>query len=258
VRGVSIFSKEADLVQDWLALLKEQDRKQDWTVYPETAGWDVLLVHRNGSQIGIEAKLSLNAKVLAQALDGSTSYWNPNGPDYRAVLVPEGKVQHHMGSLARALGVTVLRHSPKDGGHGYRYIDLPTGEAWSSREWPNWCPAERCKLPDYVPDVEAGHSAPVQLTDWKVRAIKLLIVLERRGYVTRADMKALQISPTRWCDSWHGFLARDPRGFIRCERTPDLKAQHPVNWAQIDADFQAWGKEFDLKPTTDLFGGAAA
>lgn len=112
---------------------------------------------------------------------------------------------------------------------------------------------ERCILPDYIPDVAAGCAAPVQLTPWKINAIKLMIVLERRGYVTRKDMKVLQISPTRWCDHWHGFLAPAPdRRYVRCNRTPDLKAQHPVNWAQIEADFEVWGKDFAIDPVADL------
>jgi hypothetical protein len=69
-----------------------------------------------------------------------------------------------------------------------------------------------------------------------------MILLERRGRVTRGDMKALQISPTRWTDSWHGFLRADPAagGYVPCERTPDLKAQHPTNWAEIEADYDKW------------------
>lgn len=241
---------EAEMVQDWLGVLRKQDRDQQWTVYPETAGWDILLVHRDGRQVGIEAKLSLNAKVLDQALAGADSYWREDGPDYRAVLVPSGKVQMHLGNIARALGIVIIEARPAEP-YVSRHISLPT-TGWDERHWPNWCPAERCSLPDYVPDVEAGHSAPVQLTEWKIKAIKLMILLERRGYVTRADMKALQISPTRWCDSWHGFLGKDPRGYVRCQRTPDLKAQHPVNWAQIEADFPTWGKDFDITPQPDL------
>jgi hypothetical protein len=75
-----------------------------------------------------------------------------------------------------------------------------------------------------------------------VKAIKLMILLERRGRVTRGDMKALQISPTRWTDSWNGFLSASPEagGYVSNGRTPDLKRQHPTNWAEIEADFAKW------------------
>ncbi len=251
------YATEAEMVADWLAQLKASGAGKRWTVYAETCGWDLLLVHADGFQVGIEAKLSLNAKVLEQALSGADNYWRADGPDYRAVLVPEGKCQLHLTKIAGALGIQILTVTPLERGI-IRGMGLPD-ESWCSR-WANWLPAQRCKLPDYVPDVEGGHSAPVMLTEWKIRAIRLMIVLERRGYVTRADMKSLQISPTRWCDSWHGFLARTPAGYVRCNRTPDLKAQHPINWAQIEADIADWSK--DLAPLTpapsaDLFGDVA-
>jgi len=248
------WDREADMVRAFTDKVRGL-HDCPWTIYAETAGWDILLAHRDGYQVGIEAKLSLNAKVIEQSLSGTTSYWSESGPDYRAVLVPEGKVQGHMGKICSALGIGIILARSS----AWWNIDLPD-ERSSYRPWPNWCPAQRCSLPDYIPDVEGGHAAPVQLTPWKVRAIKLLILLERRGYVTRADMKALQISPTRWCDHWHGFLGRDETGkrLIRCSRTPDLKAQHPVNWAQIEADFDSWGAALIAAATgADMFGAAA-
>jgi len=231
------------MVAHWLEDLRATRLGETWTVYPETGGWDLLLVHRDGFQLGLEAKLSLNAKVLEQALKETDSYWRPNGPDYRGVLVPAGKCQHHLTSIARALGIGIVTVRPRE--RGVRYaMNLPGEEPYHSG-WASWLPAQRVKLPAYVPDVEAGHSAPVMLTDWKIRAIKLLIVLGRRGFVTRADMKALQISPTRWCDGWHGFLDRGADGYIRGERTPDLKAQHPRNWDEIEGDIAIWAKDLE-------------
>ena len=237
------FASEADLVAAWLAELRRFKHDEKWTIYPETAGWDLLMVHDAGHQVGIEAKLSLNAKVLAQTLDGAHRYYRPEGPDYRGVLVPRSKCQLHMGQLARALGVGVIAFAPADRWVSWTSSHLPDERDYSDG-WLNWLPGERCALPGYVPDVAAGVASPVQLTDWKIKAIKLLIVLERRGHVTRNDMKALRISPTRWCDNWHGLLDRaEARGvYVRGKRTPDLKAQHPVNYAQIEADFDTWAE----------------
>lgn len=233
------FKTEADMVRHWLAGdFAFSNRRGDWLVYPETAGWDLLLVHCDGYQLGIEAKLSLNAKVLDQALEGQHALWGEDGPDYRAVLVPEGKCQLHMHNLAQAVGIRILKAYPDK---ARRYAGLPD-ENSNYERWPNWLPSKRCRLPDYVPDVDAGNASPLMLTVWKIKAIKLMIVLERRGYVTRADMKALQISPTRWTDSWNGFLERGESGYIRGKRTPDLKTQHPTNYAEIEADFDEWAK----------------
>lgn len=230
------WANEAALVATFVERV-EKLRDKPWTVYAETAGWDLLLQHRDGYQLGIEAKLSLNAKVIDQALAGATKWHSTTGPDYRAVLVPEAKLQAHLGRICDAIGLGVIALKTQY----WQDLRLPD-ERYAFSQWSNWCPEKRCELPDYVPDVTGGHAAPVQLTLWKVKAIKLMIVLERRGYVTRADMKALQISPTRWTDAWQGFLARgEDNRFVRCHRTPDLRAQHPTNWAQIEADFPKWG-----------------
>lgn len=242
-----------------------QRRAQVWTVYPETADWDLLLVDEAGVQVGIEAKLSLNAKVLCQALPDAN--WSHDiGPDYRAVLVPGKGCQGHFHHIAFALGLTVIEVSTSDSGwKGGRYVQINPAQlpdehginSWNLRHWVSWLPSKRCSLPEYVPDVQGGKPSPVALTNWKIKAIKLMILLDRRGGVTRADMKHLGISPTRWTDAYNGFLAPDQiKGlYVRCARTPDLKAQHPTNWQQIEADFAKWAPA-DLLTTTapvDLF-----
>lgn len=236
------FATEAEMVADWLSQLQDRKHGEAWTVYAETAGWDLLLVHSDGYQLGIQAKLSLNAKVIAQALAGTSSFWTEVGPDYRAVMVPRGECQNHMAPILKALGLGIITVRPHERGCWYS-LDLPNeGQNFGGGHWPCWLPSERCALPDYIPDVKAGKACPVALTHWKIKAIKLMILLDRRGRVTRADMKALQISPTRWTDHYHGFLAPDSAagGYVRCTRTPDLKGQHPVNYAEIEADFDQW------------------
>jgi len=248
------FQSEADLVSAFVASVDAYNdhlrrRGPKWTIYPETAGWDLLLVDEAGVQVGIEAKLSLNAKVICQALPCAT-WTDADGPDYRAVLVPDRACQGHMHPIARALGLTIITVSKSDSRYDMGRIrisppglpDEHSGYDWDLREWVSWLPTQRCPLPAYVPDVQGGKPCPVALTDWKIKAIKLLILLERRSYVTRRDMKHLGISPTRWTDAYHGFLTPDPikGGYVRNGRTPDLRSQHPVNFVQIEADFDAW------------------
>lgn len=258
------YASEAELVREFLDRLNGRfgDGKR-WTVYAETAGWDLLLVHNEyGFQVGLEAKLSLNAKVIDQALKDQHSIWRTSGPDYRGILVPSIGRQLHLSNICEAigLGVVVLRDLPP--GH-YSSMSLPGEDGYHS-PWPNWCPAERCALPDYVPDVEAGHKSPVQLTPWKIKAIRLMILLDRRGVVTRRDMAALQISPSRWTDPYQGFLARHAggSGYVRHDATPDLRAQHPVNYAEIEADFAIWARpiapDLFVQPMVDLVQDASA
>ncbi|MGX9145916.1 hypothetical protein [Mesorhizobium sp. 128a] len=242
------FKTEAELCTAFVAAIPK-----GWTAYAETAGYDILLVRdADGLQIGVEAKLRLNAEVVLQA----SKEWGYNpqipAPDFRAALVPAGKHVGGMAEICAMLGITVISMThPQDhteSRYGWRppafRPDLPdknTNQYWSGKEhdWYDRCPAARCTLPDYVPDVGAGHPAPVALTNWKIRAIKLLIIMERRGYVTKADFKHVKIDPSRWTRDW---LERGvERGqFVIGKYTPDLKAQHPTNWAQIEADFEKW------------------
>nr|WP_303705446.1 hypothetical protein [Brevundimonas naejangsanensis] len=248
------FATEADLVAAFVAQVEawngNPNRKTSkWTVYPETAGWDLLLVDEAGVQIGVEAKLSLNAKVICQALPDPT-WADAEGPDYRVVLVPSRSCQLHMHPIARALGLTIIEISKSSGSYDPGRVrvvpsglpDEHSGFDWDLRHWFSWLPARRCRLPEYVPDVAGGKPSPVALTEWKIKAIKLMILLDRRGFVTRRDMRLLGISPTRWTDAFHGFLSPDPikGGYVRNGRTPDLRAQHPVNYVQIENDFQTW------------------
>ena len=240
------YATEADLVAAFVS-----DLPRGWCCYHETAGWDLLLVQdETGIQVGVEAKLSLSLKVLDQALP---KHWTEtNGPDYRAVLVPRVGTQHFLAGLMRQIGVTIITASNYEKGWSVSRIehhfqpDLPDeSHTYGLSNWLPWLPAERCRLPDYVPDVEGGKPSPRALTDWKVKAIKLMVLLDRRGHVTRRDMKLLGISPTRWTAHHHGFLVADPirGGYVRCDRTPDLRAQHPTNYAQIEADFDTWNPD---------------
>lgn len=249
-----LFARETDLVAAFVECLGKPPRNwgrvppigDGWTAYHETAGWDILLANTaNGLQLGIEAKLTFNPKVLDQALTG-LKYARSDGPDYRAVLVPRDACQQHMHRIATHLGIAVItigRDEDQSGFDMYPH-ELPIENQFYWQDlWPSWLPLRRHPLPDYVPDVSGGAAAPVALTPWKVKAIKLMILLERNGSVSRSDMKALDISPTRWTDRYHGFLDPSPEGYVRSDRTPDLKAQHPKNWAEIEADFDAWNPE---------------
>lgn len=250
---------EADLCAAFIAAATKPDRRgaQTWTAYPETAGFDILLVRDDGCQIGIEAKLVLNTRVIAQALPAREGWAHgaAPGPDYRAVLVPSLKVNADLSRICAALGVTViemrtLEPSTERWDRGF-WPDLPKESGDLHAEWHPWAPAVRCPVPDYIPDVRAGCSAPVALTAWKVKAIRLAVLLEERP-VTRADFKALQLSPTNWlCPG--GWLTKTDRGWIAGPGMPDFRAQHPRNYGEIAADKARW----DPAAATLFAGGAA-
>lgn len=257
----SKFRSEAELCRAFIT-----QRPEGWTAYPETGGFDILMVRdADGAQIGIEAKLRLNSKVVEQIAVPNHWHYSTEDPDFRAVLVPWG-ASNGLAAVCRLIGVTVIEMRSKES-----YVALVSEEAskwgrYRSRfekfrpdlpeikdsdwyywrlDWHDWCPPARVSLPEYVPDVGAGHSAPVQLSFWKIAAIKLCIVLERRGYVTAADFKHFKLSPSRWTQH---FLERGTtKGqYVAGRYTPDYRPVHPVNFAQIEADFQKWAPD-DLR-----------
>jgi hypothetical protein len=121
----------------------------------------------------------------------------------------------------------------------------PKGPKWKfspglnmnhSTGWHYWSPHKRSPLPDYVPDVPAGASGPVQLTKWKIGALRIVAVLELRGHVTREDFRAHQIDPRRWTGPAGWLQSTDIPG--RYVRGPDLDfdKQHPTIYAQVLAE----------------------
>lgn len=232
------FATEADLCRRFLAGVAKVG---GWTSYAETQGWDILLVRdEDGFQIGIEAKLKFNLHVINQALEsGQYSVMSP-GPDCRAVMVPDS--EYGFEKIAAYVGFTVIRVRPESKfGYGGYIFDpaLPKSkDSGFSDHWHEWCPAKRHELPEYVPDVAAGSSAPLQLTDWKISAIKIAITLERRGYVTRADFKHHGIDHRRWLSptGWLRFID----GRYVAGGMPDFKGQHPKAYEQIAADADKW------------------
>ncbi|WP_282026826.1 hypothetical protein [Limimaricola cinnabarinus] len=229
---------EADLCREFIGGLP-----RGWTAYPETGGFDILLSRdADGFQIGVEAKLTLNAKVICQAAE-ARSIWSvaASGPDCRAVLVPESKTRRNdFGKLLDLLNIVVITFQ-SNGNYGHIINpQLPQFDGYGpATSWPEFAPVSRISLPDYVPDVIAGDSAPVRLTDWKVKAIKIALTLEKRGWIARQDFKHFQISMSMWTQN--GWIAQRPGEKVwRSKDVPDFRVQHPVNFAQIEADYEKW------------------
>jgi hypothetical protein len=229
----------------------------DWTAYAESSGHDILLVRKvDGFQIGIQAKLKLNTDVINQVIEDGNSYSATNaGPDCRAVLVPYGDAGG-FSKICAYIGVTIIRvmaAAADDKYVVYRKAFDPDLPSEKNRHWgEHWfeqAPAKRHKLPEYVPDVPAGASAPLQLTDWKIKAIKIAVTLEKHGYVTRHDFKHHGIDYRRWIAPAYGWLVVENGRYIKGRSFPDFKRQHPVVYKQIRADAGKWMlKEEARKP----------
>lgn len=255
------FETEAALCQAFLRGIPDE-----WLPYPETAGWDILLVHRTGGwQIGVEAKLTLNAKVLVQAIDGRR---HEAGPDFRAVLV--GRVVAENAEIARALGLTVIvpksERAEVDWGpfagftkQGPRipqfHPELPKVETlarisdwwgdWDKQTWFDCFPTRRHKLPDYVPEVACGVPSPMILSDWKIKAMRVCVWVEKHQIITRAQFKKLGIDPSRWMNG-HWLTAGANRGdWVAGKSFPadQMRREHPAIYARIEADYPEWSQK---------------
>ncbi len=194
-------SPEADLCARFVLAA----RAQGFRVYPETGGHDLLLVasdhcegFQEGDQIGVQAKIRGNFKVLTQALPKTGLY--AVGPHYYAVLVPE--VMWDFSEVAHALKITVIS--------GYERID---GEWPIHRlKWYRHAPANTAWVPDCeVESLRGGVSGPSGLSRWKMQAIKLMMLGEIRGYITKQDFKDHGVDHRRflqlgWIVGCEGFV----------------------------------------------------
>ena len=231
------YATEAELCADFIAWAQPQG----WTAYPETEGWDVLMVAPSGHQLGVQAKLKLNAKVLAQAAPGPSAFsqWGRDrGPDFRALLVPE---RSELASIATMLGFAVITpgyqgFACETGLYGVSYYGAPMKE-WAMTDWN---PATRERLPDYVPDVPAGVPGPRSLSRWKVGALRVMATLELRGEVTRKEVEALGLNSRRWCAA-DGWLkpGSAPGQWRRGDGCPDFAAEHPEVYPKVLEEVRA-------------------
>jgi hypothetical protein len=240
------YPTEVDLCDAFLALIPKE-----WTAYPETAGWDILLVRKeDGFQIGIEAKLRLKTEVINQAIE-EYGYIGCDhaGPDCRAVLVPDGD-DGGFNRIAAYIGFTIIRMNPSDGFYGRRPSFRPTlpkiDDRYSSVDyWHEWAPTKRHQLPEYVPDVRAGSPAPIQLTSWKISALKLQATLEANGFLTRSDFRTFGLDHRRWLAREFAWLQVSNDGWVKGPHFPDFGAQHPIVFAQVKADLAEQARKME-------------
>ena len=164
--------RESELCEELMA----RARREGWLVYPETAGFDLLLVatgdtlavvkadrfarRRNGHRldgdvapgdmIGVEAKLAANVEVLAQAVDRGFANRTRTGPDFRVADVP--RASRSFRDLASILHVGV-----------WTLKDARRVTRWASPLAPHprrWYPHKRPTLPPVVPTGPAGAPSP--------------------------------------------------------------------------------------------------
>jgi len=208
-------------------------RKDRWEVYPECAGWDLLLV-RDGLHYGIEAKLRCNLEVVAQVL-GHLRH-DPY-PHHVGVLVPKSTTA--LADVCRQLRINIeCPPRPLWAGHHV---------SWQVDRALHWerTPKTVIELPPVPQMTGGGRPNPRTLSPWRIAALRLIIQLRRRGFLTSADFKAAGVNIQRWRDGrWVvrngsvGRLARYTRG--DADDAPDVGYERERDALEV-ADTKAAG-----------------
>ncbi|MGH0004561.1 hypothetical protein ACQU0X_31225 [Pseudovibrio ascidiaceicola] len=236
------FQTEAEMCSVFLKNLPK-----GWTAYPEWNNWDIVLVRDcDGFQIGIEAKLRLNAKVITQAAERAYEVAKP-GPDCRAILIPEG-YRNDLTFICGLLNLEVIEVSDEPRNAKYDpwfRPELPNSKRRNFSKFPEFYPVARMPLPEIIPTVDAGKPCPTRLTEWKVKAIKLSILLAKNGFVTRKTFDELKLSATLFIYSKNEWMRRGrAKGQWRAgPNFPDFREGFEANYAELEQLFPEWSQQ---------------
>ncbi|MDP2141343.1 MAG: hypothetical protein Q8L20_11080 [Gammaproteobacteria bacterium] len=232
--------------------MEEFNSLDGWICYPETGEFDILVVHESGRQIGVEAKLQLNAKVADQILPSRHWYsQDGKGPDHRLVIVRSiTEANAGIAKMLKMMGVDVWspwvseqsRRNPITRDYEiFTKVEFQIStKLWEddrcskadhhNGHWAcalyDWNPKERLQVPGAVPNHPAGVPAPVRMTPWKQAAVRVFARLRKQGYITTKQIAAEGCSPTVWTQKWLDRHAERGK-WIETDRLPALDKQHP-------------------------------
>lgn len=207
------FTKETELCQAFLDSLPDV-----WRKYPEQGDWD-FIIQRGLTQIGVQAKLVADLKVLTQALPSCPG--EPKiGPHYRAVLIGRWsgrtvkaalRSRSEFCALARHLRLLVLR--PPDLWRnaavrplGWKRFDrwLPVDRMinytqmlkrppWEKLKWRyyRWHPSSPIWVPPFEPKLPAGVPSPSHVSAWQLAALALHRICEDKGWICLNDARKI-------------------------------------------------------------------
>lgn len=263
---VKVPEKESDLCVLFIA---EMNQIQGWSCYPETAGFDILLVHESGRQIGVQAKLKLNAKVADQILPSfDHERYGSSGPDHRLVVV--GRISDAARGIEKMLlrlGVAVVAPYEvrvrsgmvlKFGMDHLLKREAQEDAIFTQVRLFDWNPVDRCKLPGVIPNLPAGVPSPVSLTPWKQSAVKMIALMRKQGYITVKQISELGMASSRWTQhtsTHHSWLEKGrQRGqWVETKHMPAFDQQHPDLYQQEVARLDSLVPEG--QGGTDFLGG---
>lgn len=218
-------------------------RAVGWEVYPETAGFDAVLVatealaavcdhYKVGDQVAVEAKLRPSMRVLVQALPPDGVLESPSA-DFYVIVVPDRGGVHDLRRVVNRLDaeINVVAANPqRPNSYSSR---SPFGWTFGSecREHDRWRRhirnGPRLWTPPVPVEVEAGVPSPSSVTPWKVAAVRLCLDLQGKRLTTRT-FKERGLSHRTFMDrGWLEQVGRDGRHILYrltdAEDRPDRK-----------------------------------
>lgn len=241
-------------------------RAVGWNVYPETGGFDLLMVWggeapiphsfdtRNagdekfwdsdwisdyeeaaeflpGDQVGVEAKMRPGLPVLAQLLNRYCYHHGPNrkGPDFFAILTPRGKLSADMETVCKALGIGV-----------YGFDAKAENETILFPRHRHKFPGGHLWTPPVEPSFHGGHPAPKKLSHWRVGALEIMALLRSRGWVSGEDFKSRGIHRGAWLTrQWVAGYWEGKERRYRMVQECDLKHPRKGMWDFPDAGYES-------------------
>jgi hypothetical protein len=178
-------------------------RAEGWLVFPETSGFDMLLVATDrvhalgvqpGDQVGVEGKRACNMRVLVQAMPKNTGA----GPHYHLVVVP--RLDPDFAELARTVGIMAVAAANRDWGRS-RGLWVKSDFRFDLKIFPTFYRQyyeEPCWHPEVEIWVPSGVASPKTISPWKVKAVRLCMVARRQGFLTSDDFRQHSISMGVW------------------------------------------------------------
>jgi hypothetical protein len=234
-----------DQIRDWAERL-------GFDVYPEVAGWDLVLVADKplsfrslqtsrrfedpapdvlpGDQVGIHAKLRPNCDVLLQACP-----WNPDAPGPRLPFVAVPRAGSGFCGVAHRLGLGVMETDP------FGRFKFEARSEVKISEFPRRRPddVKQLTLPPIASRaIAAGAPSPRVLGEWRVKALRFLTFARDRDTFTCTDLVGFGLSKS-WVERFgepEGWTEETRRGKVVRVRTYKLtaKAERLPDWRYGD------------------------
>ena len=173
------YKLETDLCAEFIEFVSNNG----WDVYPETNDWDIFLVSKKdtknikyGDQVGIEAKLKPNLKVLDQAYIRS-KYYSESGPNFICTLTP--LIIPEFARIAAALGLIPVpmfqKITEENSDPTYKPVFSKFDSLLTKRNRRIY--NKQLWVPEVKIDVEAGAAGPRKVTQYKIKMVKHCIFM---------------------------------------------------------------------------------